>query len=98
MKGKAGNSTNPLRLFRLSGFFYFFTKVFQTFSDNISMIITNKEKLMRKAVERIAKETGKTEIEVLTDMQTGAAKLNDNETLKVVTGLKNIILTEMGIL
>lgn len=52
-----------------------------------------------EAVKEVARQESVSVLEVLTEMQTDAVKLNDNEeTLKAVTALKHQILSEMGIL
>jgi hypothetical protein len=48
--------------------------------------MTNKE--LKKAVEVVANERGLTEIEIITEMQAGAAMTKDETTLEMLCDLK----------
>ena len=50
---------------------------------------------MEKAIKIVAKEEEKTELEVITMMQTGAAIIDDTETLDALSEIKMAIIDKM---
>jgi hypothetical protein len=56
--------------------------------------MTEKPNITREAIEAVAHEVNRPTLEVITDMQSAAARLGDEETLEALCAVKAQIIEE----